>query len=203
MVLATRRVIAFTAPVAILWIMIWGQYARADKKIIKVTSEKAPVHLWADSQSVIIGQVFSGQVLNSEYKQGEWFRVNFRHSEDDIMKSGYIHQKHIEKPKDKPDKILVISGERTIPGKEKAYKGERLSLSFKDTDIRDLILFLCNIGGLNVVFDPGVAGKISCELKDVPWDQALDVILKTNRLAKITEGDVLRIGKIDDLIKHR
>jgi type IV pilus assembly protein PilQ len=117
-----------------------------------------------------------------------------------VIKSGYIHQKHLEKPKALSDKMLIISGEKTILDRKVIYKGERLTLKFKEADIRDVIVFLCDVGGLNVVFDPGVSGKISCDLRDVPWDQALDVILKTNRLGKTFEGDVLRIGKTDDLI---
>jgi hypothetical protein len=196
----TRTVNALAVTTTILLIILLSHYAWADKQKIKVTSEKATIHLWPDSKSQTIGKVSSGRVLNSEYKQGEWFRVNFRLTEDAVIKSGYIHQKHIEKPKARSDKTLIISGKRTILRKKVAYEGERLTLKFKDTDIRDVIVFLCDIGGLNVVFDPGVSGKISCDLRDVPWDQALDVILKTNRLGKTFEGDVLRIGKTTDLI---
>ena len=200
---STQTANVLTATTAFLLILLMSHSAWAGKQKIKVTSEKATIHLWPDSKSQIIGQVFSGTVLNSEYKQGEWFRVNFRLTEDAVIKSGYIHQKHIEKPRAMSDKTLIISGERTILSKKVTYKGERLTLKFKDTDIRDVIVFLCDIGGMNVVFDPGVSGKISCDLRDVPWDQALDVILKTHRLGKTLEGNVLRIGKIDDLIYKR
>jgi hypothetical protein len=196
----TRTVNALAVTTAILLIILLSHYSWADKQKIKVTSEKATIHLWPDSKSQIIGQVFLGTVLNSEYKKGAWFRVNFRLTEDAVIKSGYIHQKHLEKPKALSDKMLIISGEKTILDRKVIYKGERLTLKFKEADIRDVIVFLCDVGGLNVVFDPGVSGKISCDLRDVPWDQALDVILKTNRLGKTFEGDVLRIGKTDDLI---
>jgi type II secretory pathway component HofQ len=129
--------------------------------------------------------------------------VNFRLNQDSVMKSGYIHEMHIEKGEVGSAKILVLSGKGTIPHKIESYKGERLSLKFKDTDIRDIIMFLCEIGGINVAFDPGVSGNISCELRDVPWDQALDVILKTNRLGKSLDGDILRIGKTENLIEQR
>lgn len=203
MSLFARIVNALAATTVILLILLLSHYVWAGKQKIKVTSEKATIHLWPDSKSQIIGQVFSGKVLNSEYKQGEWFRVNFRLTEDAVIKSGYIHQKHVTKPKAMLDKTLIISGKKTILDKKVTYTGERLTLKFKDTDIRDVIMFLCEIGGVNVVFDPGVSGKISCDLRDVPWDQALDVILKTNRLGKTLEGNALRIGKMDDLFYKR
>jgi hypothetical protein len=197
---STRTVNALAATTAILLILLLSHYARAGKQKIKVTSEKAAIHLWPDSKSQIIGQVSSGTVLNVEYKQGKWFRVNFRLTENAVIKSGYINQNHIEKLKPKSNKTQIISGKIAIRGKKVTYTGERLTLRFKNADIRDVIVFLCDIGGLNVVFDPEVSGKISCDLRDVPWDQALDVILKTNRLGKTLEGKVLRIGKIANLI---
>jgi hypothetical protein len=199
----TRTVNALAATTAILLILLLSHYAWAGKQKIMVTSEKATIHLWPDFKSQIIGQLSSGVVLNVEYKQGKWFRVNFRLTEDTVIKSGYINQKYIEKLKPKPDKTLIISGKRAIRGKKVSYKGERITLRFKNADIRDVIVVLCDIGGLNVVFDPDVSGKISCDLRDVPWDQALDVILKTNRLGKTWEEKVLRIGKIANLIDNR
>ena len=201
---STRTLNALTTTTAILLILLLSYYVWAGRQKIKVTSEKATIHLWPDSKSKIIGKVSSGTVLNAEYKRGKWFRVNFRLTEDAIIKSGYINQKYIEqlKPKsDKSDKTLIISGKRAIRGKKVTYKGERLTLRFKNADIRDVIVILCDIGGLNVVFDPEISTKISCDLRDVPWDQALDVILKTNRLGKTMEGKVLRIGKMDNLIE--
>jgi hypothetical protein len=200
---STRTVNALAATTAILLILFLSQYAWAGKQKIKVTSEKATIHLWPDSKSQIIGKVSSGTVLNAEYKQGKWFRVNFRLTGDAIIKSGYINQKHIEQLKPKSAKTLIISGKRAIRGKNVTYRGERLTIRFKNADIRDVIVFICDIDGLNVVFDPEVSGKISCDLRDIPWDQALDVILKTNRLGKILEGKVLRIGKIANLIDKR
>ena len=96
---STQTANALTATTAILLILLMSHYAGEGKQKIKVTSEKATIHLWPDSKSQIIGQVSSGTVLNSESKQGEWFRVNFRLTEDAVIKSGYIHQKHIEKPR--------------------------------------------------------------------------------------------------------
>lgn len=91
----------------------------------------------------------------------------------------------------------------TIPGEEEPkYRGEPISIKFRDADIRDVIIFLCQFGGLNVIIDSGVSGRVSCNLKNVPWDQALDIILKTHRLGKIIEGNVLITANTEILIKN-
>jgi type IV pilus assembly protein PilQ len=74
------------------------------------------------------------------------------------------------------------------------YSGEPISLDLKDADIKDFMRLIGNISGLNVVLDPDVKGALTIFLNDVPWDQALDVVLKNNSLGKQLEGNVLRIA---------
>ena len=190
--------------VAALLMFILCSYVLAEKQKIKVISEKASVHLWPDAKSQIIGRLPLGTILFAKYKQSEWFMVHFRPSEGAVMKSGYIHQKDVEEAKTKRKKELqiIISGKRAIVDEDIEYKGDPVSLQFREADIRDVIAVLCEFGGWSVVFDPGVMGKISCELTDVPWDQAVDAILKTFRLGRVEEGKVLRIGKTKDLIEE-
>lgn len=91
---------------------------------------------------------------------------------------------------------------RTIAAPEEKYTGEILSLKFKDADLRDVILYLGEFAGLNVVFDPEVRGTVTVDLKDVPWDQALDIILKINKMGKTLEGNILRIAPISVLTRE-
>ncbi|HOP59947.1 MAG TPA: type IV pilus secretin PilQ [Candidatus Saccharicenans sp.] len=91
---------------------------------------------------------------------------------------------------------------RVIQSSEEKYTGEIISLKFKDADIRDVILFLADLAGLNVIFDPEVRGTVSCNLQAVPWDQALDVVLKQNKLGKTIEGNVLRIAPVEVLARE-
>ncbi|PYV92573.1 MAG: hypothetical protein DMG05_04355 [Acidobacteria bacterium] len=74
------------------------------------------------------------------------------------------------------------------------YTGEPLSLELKDADLKDFFRLIGDFSGLNVVLDPDVKGSLTIFLKDVPWDQALDVVLKNNSLGKQLEGNVLRIA---------
>ena len=91
---------------------------------------------------------------------------------------------------------------RVIQAAEEKYSGEIISLKFKDADLRDVILFLADFAGLNVIFDPEVRGTITLNLQDVPWDQALEIILKQHKLGKVIEGNVLRIAPIDVLSRE-
>ncbi|MDD8020474.1 MAG: type IV pilus secretin PilQ [Acidobacteriota bacterium] len=91
---------------------------------------------------------------------------------------------------------------KIIQSKEEKYTGEVISLKFKDADIRDVILFLADLAGLNVIFDPEVKGTVSCNLQAVPWDQALDIVLKQNKLGKSIEGNVLRIAPVEVLARE-
>ncbi len=101
-----------------------------------------------------------------------------------------------------PQKVEEVFKPKTIASEETKYKGERVTLKFKDADLRDVVIFLANIAGLNVVFDPGVSGKVTCDFVEVPWDQALEIILKSNKLGMVLEGNVLRIATPETLARE-
>jgi type IV pilus assembly protein PilQ len=82
---------------------------------------------------------------------------------------------------------------------EPKYTGEPISVNLKDVDLKDFFRLIHEISGLNVVLDPNVKGALTIVLDDVPWDQALDIVLKNNDLARQLDGNVLRIATIDTL----
>ena len=77
--------------------------------------------------------------------------------------------------------------------------GSPISLDFKDGDVQDIFRLFSDISGLNVVVNPGVTGKVTLKLNEVPWGRALELILKTNGLGCVLEENVIRIAKISDL----
>jgi type IV pilus assembly protein PilQ len=81
-----------------------------------------------------------------------------------------------------------------------AYTGELISLNLKDVDLKDFFRLIHEISGLNILVDPNVTGSVTTVLDNVPWDQALDVVLKDNGLGKVLEGNVLRIAKMETLM---
>jgi type IV pilus assembly protein PilQ len=78
------------------------------------------------------------------------------------------------------------------PGK---YTGEPISVNLKDVDLKDFFRLIHEISGLNVVLDPNVKGTLTIVLDEVPWDQALDIVLQNNGLDKQLNGNVLRSAK--------
>jgi len=82
------------------------------------------------------------------------------------------------------------------------FTGEPISVNLKDVDLKDFFRLIHEISGLNVVLDPEVKGNLTIVLDDVPWDQALDIVLKNNTLSRQLDGDVLRIATVDTLRKE-
>jgi len=89
---------------------------------------------------------------------------------------------------------------RNLPSAgQKVYRGEPVTMHLKDADVRDLLRSFSEFSGLNFVIQPGVRGTVTVQLTDVPWDQALDLILKTNDLGYELEGNILRIAPLSKL----
>ncbi len=82
------------------------------------------------------------------------------------------------------------------------YTGEPISVNLKDVDLKDFFRLIHEISGLNVVLDPQIHGTLTIVLDDVPWDQALDIVLKNNDLSRQLDGNVLRIATVETLRKE-
>ena len=80
-----------------------------------------------------------------------------------------------------------------------AYTGERISVNLKDVDLKDFFRLIHEISGLNVVLDPTVSGSVTVVLDEVPWDQAMEIVMKNNGLGKEVEGNVVRIARFTTL----
>ena len=92
-----------------------------------------------------------------------------------------------------------IAGEPTIrapkTGEEREYKGQLISLHFQEADILDVLQVIAEVSGLNLVVHPNVRGIVTVHLTNIPWDQALDIILKMNNLSVEIEGNILRVAQ--------
>lgn len=84
-----------------------------------------------------------------------------------------------------------------------SYSGRLISLDLQDADIDSALRIIAEVSNLNIVAGDGVTGKVTLKLVDVPWDQALDVILKSHGLDKVVEGNVMRVASIDKLRTER
>ncbi|HET6144880.1 MAG TPA: type IV pilus secretin PilQ [Candidatus Acidoferrales bacterium] len=82
---------------------------------------------------------------------------------------------------------------------EKKFTGDPISVNLKDVDLKDFFRLIHEISGLNIVLDPSVHGTVTLVLDQVPWDQALEIVLRNNGLTKEIDGNVLRIATQDTL----
>ncbi len=90
------------------------------------------------------------------------------------------------------DSVEILTEGGLVDGK--AYSGRRISLDFKDVEIDDVLRLIAEVSDLNIIAGDEVNGKVTIRLVDVPWDQALDVILLTRGLGFVRVGSVLRIA---------
>jgi type IV pilus secretin PilQ/predicted competence protein len=98
----------------------------------------------------------------------------------------------LQEPAQRPVEFEPI----TVTAQEKQFTGHPISLDFKDGDLQDIFRLFADISGLNIVVNPGVTGKVTLKLNEVPWDQALDLILKANNLGYTLENNVIRIAPL-------
>jgi type IV pilus assembly protein PilQ len=76
------------------------------------------------------------------------------------------------------------------------YTGNPVSLDFQGADLRAVLRTFSEISGLNLVIDPTIQGTVDVALKDVPWDQALDIILRANKLGYVVDGTIVRVAPL-------
>ena len=96
-------------------------------------------------------------------------------------------------------KPLSRQEKEELARKKQTYTGERLSLNFQDIEVRAVLQLLADFTGLNLVTSDTVGGRITLRLKNVPWDQALDLILKTRGLSMRQTGNVVLIAPTEEL----
>jgi type IV pilus secretin PilQ/predicted competence protein len=101
-----------------------------------------------------------------------------------------------------PNAAAAPAQQAATPPPAGRYSGEPISVNLKDVDLRDFFRLIHEISGLNVVVDPAVKGSLTIVLDDVPWDQALDIVLKNNGLDKQLDGNVLRVATKETLKKE-
>jgi type IV pilus assembly protein PilQ len=99
----------------------------------------------------------------------------------------------------KVEKEKIVSEEE---GPQKLYTGRKLSLDFKDADIKNILRLIAEVSDLNIIVADGVTGKITMRLVDVPWDQALELILQSKNLGMVRAGNVVRVAPLEALKKE-
>ena len=103
-------------------------------------------------------------------------------------------QKTIEKNRQSEDAQKPVLNETKAISNTR-WTGEKISVDFKDIDIRDFLLFIADFAGMNIIIDPAVKGSITLKMNDVPWDQVLDLVCKTYGLGYEVNGTNVNIKR--------
>ncbi len=117
-----------------------------------------------------------------------------------------IHQVSLFKPRPQLAQMGSIMAEG--PSKEESpslqsYKGRRISLDFQKADISNVLRLIAEVSGLNVVVGDKVKAKVTMKLENIPWDQALEMLLKTNNLGMVQEGNIVWIDTLTNISKQQ
>jgi type IV pilus assembly protein PilQ len=103
-----------------------------------------------------------------------------------------------QQPTPPPIGILQVPAatQQPLTGTQTRYTGVPVSLDFQGADLRAVLRTFAEISGLNIVIDPTIQGTVDVALRDVPWDQALDIILRANKLGYVVDGTIVRIAPL-------
>ncbi len=96
-------------------------------------------------------------------------------------------------------KPLVEDPNKLVQGTRQGYKGDKLSLNFQNVEVRAVLQVIADFTGLNIITSDSVTGSLTLRLKDIPWDQALDIIMQTKGLDMRKNGNVVLIAPREEL----
>jgi type IV pilus assembly protein PilQ len=166
----------------------------AKPEIAEAEGEKGESQL--DKQETVPGEKASAEKTQAAEKEGE-------------PKQGSKGGKEVatdaaERGKEQVPPAIVGKKESILEtlAAQKRYTGRKLSLDFKDADIKNILRLIAEVSNLNIIAGDDVKGKVTIRLVDVPWDQALDIILQSNDLGKVRIGNVVRVAPVDKLKKE-
>jgi len=105
-----------------------------------------------------------------------------------------------EEKKEATPPPVVVKKDETVPVKR--YVGRKISLDFQDAEITNVLRLIADVSGFNIVVGDDVKGKVTVKLINVPWDQALEILLKMNGLGQVREGNIIRIATLSNLARQ-
>jgi type IV pilus assembly protein PilQ len=101
-----------------------------------------------------------------------------------------------------PVKVEDVYSALSKPVERQPYRGKKISLDLQDADVVNVLRLLADVGRVNIVFGSDVSGKVTVNLKNIPWDQALDIVLMTNGLDKVRLGNIIRVAKSETITEE-
>ncbi|MFO7717438.1 MAG: type IV pilus secretin PilQ, partial [Desulfohalobium sp.] len=186
-------------------------------KLYRLDKFESPV------RSALLREVEQGALLTCALKQPVPFRIQNDNGQTRVVfESAPVEQDRaspdsepIEQdqaiPDLEPSAQKALSGNFTetegdeplFPGMQGEYTGETISIDLQDADLEHVLRLLASMADKNLIIGEGVQGSISLQLDEVPWDQALDLVLLQNDLGKAERGNILRIAPAETLAEER
>src|SRR5580698_10420991 len=177
--------------------------------IVQITDPRTPVNVRQEGQQIVVD--FAGTVMPKNLMRrydGQDFATPVQ-TVDAVRVDGssrlvICSQGDFEQLAYQSDNQYTVeikpSSKRTAGAEEKKeYTGERLTLNFQDIDVRSVLQLLADTSGQNIVVSDSVSGNLTLRLQNVPWDQALDIVLRTKGLDKRRQDNVIIIGPTEEL----
>jgi type IV pilus assembly protein PilQ len=159
----------------------------------KVTLSFAQTHLNDDQYVEIDVSQFGTSVQKIETFQSE------NESRLEIIYSGSVRVKKTQTDEQVQISLSPMSEDEVAESQGKIYEGKPISLDFQDVPVRQVLQIIAQVNGFNLVTTDTVNGNVTISLSAVPWDQALDMILKIRGLDKRLEGNILLIAPSEEL----
>jgi type IV pilus assembly protein PilQ len=185
--------------------------AKEGKEIfIDVKEKPKKIEAKAEAPAPEVKREEKAEAKKEEVKKDEVIKEEEPRKEEGIKKEvKEVQAKKEEKPM--PERVSPVpvakklEKERLVSeeeGPQKVYRGRKLSLDFKDADIKNILRLIAEVSDLNIIVADGVTGKVTMRLVDVPWDQALDLILQSKNLGMARAGNVIRVAPTEALKKE-
>lgn len=176
----------------------------AIRSVRSVTEDGATIVRIFTSPTTVLNAKSSGDKIIIAQANPQLPEGALAQAKDEVIKEGDKADSAEDKGDDKNPVVRPTDeAVASLLEEQPKYSGRLISLDLQDTDIDNALRIIAEVSNLNIIASEDVAGKITLRLNDVPWDQALDVILKTNGLDKVQEGNVVRIAPVDKLRAER
>lgn len=114
--------------------------------------------------------------------------------------AGYSPPDDVQAEASEPEEAQAFTGK--VLGQQR-FTGRRIDLDLKDADVHNVLRLLADVGRVNIITADNVQGSVTIRMRNVPWDQALDVVLQTKGLGMVRQGNMIRVAPLSDLERER
>ena len=146
------------------------------------------------------GKTFSGELISqspdgTSIRQSDGVILRFKPDQIDWSKTTLEIQKSEKQKSPVENRMGDFETREISTRKNMKWTGEKISVDFKDVDLRDFFRFIADFSNMNLILDPAVQGTLTIKMVDVPWDQVLDLVCRNYSLGYEITGNVVNVNK--------